>query len=120
MSSADDLFGGGKAAPPPPDPVAEIRRLLAIAAVASFLCCPVVFLPFTSLFALYTWHRAGEELDRARRGEHPAAIGPELRALRRASAWLVLLDCGLMFLALSGYGFLASQRERLLEMLPTG
>lgn len=105
---ADDLFGGGPAPPPPPDPVARLRRLVIAAWGASLLCCPPIFLPFTSMFSLYVWVRAGEEVERARQGVHPAAAGPRLLRLRRLMWGLLLVDCLLMVATLAGGGLLWS------------
>lgn len=107
-AGADDLFGGGPAPPPPPDPVARLRRLVIAAWAGSLLCCPPVFLPFTSIFSLYVWVRAGEEVERARQGVHPPAAGRGLLRLRRLMWGLLLVDCLLMIATLAGGGLLWS------------
>lgn len=107
-AGADDLFGGGPAPPPPPDPVARLRRLVFAAWGSSLLCCPPVFLPFTSIFSLYVWVRAGEEVERARQDLYPPGTGVQLLRLRRLMWGLLLVDCLLMVATLAGGGLLWS------------
>ena len=61
-----------------------------------------------TLLSLYTWHRAGEELDRVKRGILPREWATELRITRKALlAWLAVAGVSMM-IQTAALGWLAA------------